>query len=329
MTSARKPKAAKAAASKVATATQPAQQTRKAPPPPARCLGKLNLKQTPRFELEGPLYPIYTSIPYLSYKHSSYFQVYEKCFTPYINKPITFVEVGVLNGGSLFMWRKFFGPKARIIGVDFNPGARKWEKDGFEIHIGDQSSPVFWQEFFHKVGKVDILLDDGGHTNRQQIETVMQALPHIKDGGLIMVEDTHASYMPEFGNPSFNSFTNFAKTVVDKINSRFPEVADRPGLMRNRIFSTEFYESIVVFNVDNRRAVEPLWLSNEGESSEAQDFRHVESTTGTILSLEAKAAKLLAPLKREPFITIKRKIFGLIHRLVWEADHLKTRHYFK
>jgi len=42
---------------------------------------------------------------YRSEKHSSYFHAYEKLFSKYVNKKITFVEVGVLNGGSLFMWR--------------------------------------------------------------------------------------------------------------------------------------------------------------------------------------------------------------------------------
>ena len=34
------------------------------------------------------------------------------------------MEIGVLGGGSLFMWRDYFGPKARIIGVDLNPNAK-------------------------------------------------------------------------------------------------------------------------------------------------------------------------------------------------------------
>ena len=52
--------------------------------------------------------------PYLSTKFSSYFDTYDKIFSRYINKKITFVEVGILNGGSLFMWRKYFGKKATI-----------------------------------------------------------------------------------------------------------------------------------------------------------------------------------------------------------------------
>ena len=60
-----------------------------------------------------------------------------------LTKKITFVEIGIGNGGSLFMWKKFFGKKARIIGIELNPDAKKLEKFGFEIFIGDQSDPFF------------------------------------------------------------------------------------------------------------------------------------------------------------------------------------------
>jgi len=66
--------------------------------------------------------------PYSSIKIASYFNVYDAIFSKYIGKDITFIEIGVLGGGSLFMWRNFFGPNARIIGIDLNPGAKRWEK---------------------------------------------------------------------------------------------------------------------------------------------------------------------------------------------------------
>jgi len=109
------------------------------------------------------VFKAYKKSPYLSLKHSTYFQVYEELLSQYRNTAFTFVEIGVLNGGSLFMWREFFGDKARIIGIDLNPLAKKWEKDGFEIHIGSQSNPEFWGQFFKEVGMIDVLLDDGGH----------------------------------------------------------------------------------------------------------------------------------------------------------------------
>ena len=115
------------------------------------------------------LFQIYKNLKYTSLKIDSYFQVYEEIFSRYVGKKITFVEVGILGGGSLQMWKEFFGDKARIIGIDMHPEAKKLEKDGFEIFIGSQSDENFWNNFYRKVGKIDILLDDGGHQNKQQI----------------------------------------------------------------------------------------------------------------------------------------------------------------
>jgi hypothetical protein len=78
------------------------------------------------------------------------------------------------------MWRDFLGPKATIIGVDSNPDAKKWAKDGFIIEIGDQSDPIFWDYFFSKFPKIDVLLDDGGHTNKQQIITTLKSVGHVR-----------------------------------------------------------------------------------------------------------------------------------------------------
>lgn len=185
-----------------------------------------------------------------------------------------FVEIGVLNGGSLFMWRDYFGTSARIIGVDMNPAAKKWEKDGFEIFIGNQAEPEFWQDFFSKVGTVDVILDDGGHTNEQQIVTCFHCIPHINDGGKVIVEDTHTSYFKSFGNPSRYSFMNYAFKIADAVNSRFPAAAEYGNGMEKFVASLGFYESIVSFNIDRSRCFVSAPTSNEGISSEAQDFRY-------------------------------------------------------
>ncbi|OZA47501.1 MULTISPECIES: class I SAM-dependent methyltransferase [unclassified Polaromonas] len=226
---------------------------------------------------ELQIYQSYLQSPYLSLKHSAYFQVYEELLSKYRNKPITFVEIGVLNGGSLFMWRHFFGPQARIIGVDFNPLAKRWEKDGFEIHIGSQSDLQFWNSFFNSVGMVDVLLDDGGHTNEQQIVTTHQSIPFIKDGGLLIVEDVHTSYFKDFGNPSKYSFISYAKLFIDGINARFPGVKVAQKLFRDAVYSVHFYDSIVAFSIDRRKCFTSQWTSNQGQTFEAEDYRHHDS----------------------------------------------------
>jgi len=223
----------------------------------------------------------YMRSPYLSIKHSTYFPVYDKLFGPYAGRPITFVEIGVLNGGSLFMWRDFLGPEARIIGIDLNPEAKRWEAEGFEIFTGSQTNPKFWEAFFAEVGPVNVLLDDGGHTFEQQVVTASCALPHIRDGGILVVEDTHTSYMAEFGGPSPLSFIGWARNMVDGINRRFGRLKAE-GNHETVVHSVRFFESIVAFEVDRRLcAIESRPTRNQGQSVEAKDQRHRDNVIVT------------------------------------------------
>lgn len=201
-----------------------------------------------------------------SVKWNSYFRVYEGALARFIGKGITFVEVGASTGASLLMWKTYF-QNARVIGIDNDLSSAELSREGVEMFIGDQASPQFWETFYKTVGPIDVLLDDGGHTNEQQIVTVSQALAHVRDDGVILVEDVHASYMDEFLNPSPYSFINFAKHLVDSVNSRAPFVTSKL-LHRETIASLEFHESIVIIHVDRRlsqphlletRGVEPLW----------------------------------------------------------------------
>lgn len=61
--------------------------------------------------------------PYFSIKHTNYFDVYDKLLTKFVGETITFVEIGILDGGSLFMWRDFLGKNARIIRGRFKSGS--------------------------------------------------------------------------------------------------------------------------------------------------------------------------------------------------------------
>jgi len=232
--------------------------------------------------LELGIYKCYRNSKFLSIKHSSYFQVYEELINKYRSKKITFVEIGVLNGGSLFMWRNYLGKQARIIGIDLNPIAKKWEKDGFEIHIGNQADPAFWNDFFSTVGNVDIILDDGGHTNEQQITSTHECIPHINDGGILIIEDVHTSYLKKFGNPTRYSFINYAKSLIDSINSRFPKVHASKNNLNKFVNSVSFFESIVCFSINRSKCFESSPTSNEGISFNAEDFRRQGSKVNYI-----------------------------------------------
>jgi hypothetical protein len=252
--------------------------------------------------------------PYRSIKNDSYFPVYDKLLSKYIDASPTVVEVGILGGGSLFTWRDFFGPNARIIGVELNPAATKWRDHGFEIFIGDQSSDAFWDDFFGRVGDIDILIDDGGHTNYQQLKTLHKSIPHIKPGGVVIIEDTQASYMKHFGNPTKYSFMNFCGAAAHKINDRY-FYRDQPNLIRDYIHSMEIFEGIAAFHVNQFLCFRSKIVVNEGADDHAIDLR---------------AGAPEASIKPKGLLSkIRRKFFRKLYQLGEKLDSLrKCKQYF-
>jgi|TARA_B110000037_G_C17008750_1_gene460346 hypothetical protein len=273
------------------------------------------------------LFSSFKSLPRYSLKWDHYFEIYENIFNRFKNKKIIFVEIGVGDGGSLHMWRAFFGKKARIIGIELNPDAKKLEDDGFEIYIGDQSTKEFWYKFYKKIGKIDILLDDGGHRNLQQITSVVESIKNIKNGGMILVEDTCSSYMKKmgFGNPSKYSFINFCNLLVENIHRRNPLVEKKGNIFSDKIHSITFYESITQINVLKKIKKSIFVTSRSKNPVYFVDFRN----RGYFIKTISLYSKLFGELKEDTFIfKILRKLF---HRnlFFWIHEKLKVKKYFK
>jgi hypothetical protein len=183
-------------------------------------------------------------------KWDHYLDIYHRHFQRFRGRPVTLVEFGVFHGGSLQMWRDYFGPDSRIVGVDVNPRLSDLGEPGIEIHIGDQSDRHFLRELARKVGPIDILVDDGGHTMPQQIATVEELYGSVKEEGVLLVEDTHTSYWREYGGGlrAPYSFMEFAKRLVDELNawhSHDPH-SFAPGPFTRSARSMHFYDSVVV-----------------------------------------------------------------------------------
>ena len=254
----------------------------------------------------------------LTGKHSSYFPVYDKLFHSFVSKNLVFVEVGVMYGGSLYMWRDFFGKNARIIGIDSNDSARQFSKD-FEIFIGDQADPKFWDNFYKTIGQIDILLDDGGHRNNQQIQTVVSSLPHIRSGGLIVVEDTHTSFLYEFGNPSKYSFINFASRKAVNLTKRH-KIISKPDLLVSRVHSIEFYDSIVAFFINEENSKPGEAVTNNGNRTNAKDFRN-KNLSKTQLFTRMIRKNLALRFKKLRRYRLVRALFRIIVTSVYWVEN--------
>ena len=189
--------------------------------------------------------------------------------------------------------------------------------EGFEIFIGNQSDPNFWNKFYNTVGNIDILLDDGGHKNVQQISTVHNSLPYINDGGMIVVEDTHTSYLKEFKNPSYFSFINYCNKIIESIHRRCTAINKSSNKYSEKVFSVNFFESITVLNINSEKCFPSSPLMNKDNWNAATEQRNNEYFNKTKEYVQKnlyffEKFKILKKLKRK--ILYKNSFFDLFEK---------------
>lgn len=158
------------------------------------------------------------------------FDIYERHFAKFRGTDVHIAEVGIFSGGSMRMWRWYFGEKAVIYGIDISNATLAYEgnpKYGSpkKIFIGDQSNPAFWKKFKAEVPRVDILLDDGGHQSFQQIATMEAMLPHIAPGGVMLTEDLHGVNSVEFVKTVSETYLRGPGSLNKGFSSRKPKCA--------------------------------------------------------------------------------------------------------
>jgi hypothetical protein len=146
------------------------------------------------------------------WKWEHYYDIYERHFQRFVGNPVSLLEVGVMGGGSLDLWRLYFGHHASIYGADINPECREPN-----VFIGDQGSPAFWGSFKKQVPKLDIVIDDGSHRPDDQIVTLESLLPHLSAGGVYLCEDIHGIH---------NGFTEYVHGMVKNLNAMEEEPSE-------------------------------------------------------------------------------------------------------
>lgn len=182
-------------------------------------------------------------------KWMHYFDIYERHFQKYRGQEIVIVEIGVFQGGSLQMWKNYFGDKAKIYGIDINPQCKELEEENIEILIGSQSDRRFLRELTQKIPKIDILIDDGGHTMEQQIVTFEELYGHIKDDGVYLCEDNHTSYWLKYGggHRRKGTFIEYSKGLIDQLHAFHSEQSSlKVNEFTRTTNSMHYYDSILV-----------------------------------------------------------------------------------
>ncbi len=188
----------------------------------------------------------------LIHKWLHYFDIYDRHFAPYRGKAVNIVEFGVSHGGSLQMWKSYFGPEATITGVDIDPRCADLTEDRVDVVIGNQEDRGFLRSLAERVGDIDVLIEDGGHTMAQQIATFEELWPHITAGGVFLIEDLHTSYWRKYGGgyKAAGTFIEYAKDLIDQQHAWHSQDRSRLDVddYTRSIRGMHVYDSIIVFD---------------------------------------------------------------------------------
>lgn len=183
------------------------------------------------------------------HKWEHYLDIYEKYFSIFKGKPVHFLEIGVAHGGSLELWKKYFGPDSKFFGIDIIPDCKKFETSNTKIYIGSQGSEKFLTSISNQIPPLDFLLDDGSHNMSDQITSFNCLWPKIKNGGFYICEDVQTSYWFSHGGgyKRKNTFVEHVKGLIDNLHGWHSKQPAKFSVSRftKEIKSIQIYNSII------------------------------------------------------------------------------------
>lgn len=222
-----------------------------------------NPEWTPPPGVFGELYAKHTGRMVIKWVH--YLPIYDQLFERYRAgmpesmpaRPIRMLEIGVMRGGSLDLWRSYFGPEATIFGIDIDRACAALDTPENPVRIGSQADPEFLKRVVAEMGGIDIVLDDGSHIARHQRASLDALLPLLSEGGLYVIEDTQCSYWASYGGGLRRpgQIVEVAKSMVDGLSKwsyRGP-IGKRAKFASDEIESITFFDSVVAFRKAKRR----------------------------------------------------------------------------
>jgi len=191
------------------------------------------------------------------HKWLHYLSAYERHFAAYRDTPVRMLEIGVDKGGSLEMWRKYFGINATIFGIDLNPDCASRVTPPNQVRIGSQADPQFLRSVVDEMGTPDIILDDGSHFARHQRISFDTLFPLLREGGLYLIEDLHTSYFYgpyEGGYRRKGTAVERTKDIIDDMHAWYHRKPTTTPA-KYHVGAIHVYDSIIV--LEKRKVERP------------------------------------------------------------------------
>jgi predicted O-methyltransferase YrrM len=152
---------------------------------------------------------------------------YDGLFKGKKDEKLKIAELGILDGGSLLMWKEYF-PTSQIYGFEYDMNLIRSFKQKFNndrIHLGsiDVTQKDSIVSAFESINtQYDIIIEDTTHQFEDQIRVIENIYPYLKPGGILIIEDIFKSYneqdyISRLG-PILEHFQDYYFVELDHVN---------------------------------------------------------------------------------------------------------------
>jgi len=190
-------------------------------------------------------------------------------------RKVKVLEIGVQSGGSTRAWKRYFRGTLDYTGLDIDPRCKMFEspKEGIRIVIGSQLHTQVLSDLCKKYGPFDLVVDDGGHTNKMMLTSLNSLWSCMKDDGVYVIEDLHALNM--WHSTSIEGTLFKEMSLWMKRRSPWPTSGKSINHQSSHLQKLEFYDSILFLHYSDkvpelgRFKTGEHWLEGSRTSNEA------------------------------------------------------------
>ena len=135
-------------------------------------------------------------------------------------KALNFLEVGLGcgmsygPGKSIPVWREYL-PHARISIMEYNENcAAPFKEKVDNLFTGDQSDLKTLERVGTQAGPFDFIVDDGGHTRKQQVISVIGLWPYVAPKGVYVIEDFFTSFIRQYNDYGESAYDLVTQLII-------------------------------------------------------------------------------------------------------------------
>jgi SAM-dependent methyltransferase len=174
----------------------------------------------------NPVYQLWKQHRPRAHKWTHYFDTYQAIFGPHRHKSLRVLEIGIYQGASLRLWKRYFdNPETVIVGIDIDPTCAQFDSPREHVHVrlGDQADAVFLATVTREFGPFDLIIDDGSHHSSHLIQSFNHLFATaLKDDGIYLAEDLHANYWTPWRDTQL-SFLDLCKELMELMHAHYTQ----------------------------------------------------------------------------------------------------------